>query len=223
MMIDEVSTFLRERLCVSSFPIISFRNYSLVRKWTLGLSEFNIKPAQELIAIIRVFGTVQKGTTTNFLKNLLLVENSIKIKAVVIRIHCAGGDLISCPVIWKQIRTLAAKKPVIASLSDVAASAGYYMVIAANVIVAENLSLTGSISGRSSVNHNLQFCYENINQELVVSMAKHHARLLDSYGPGDAKSMAMMGNEIYLQFLAHAALSRSIPIDKVDEVARGIV
>ena len=46
---------------------------------------------------------------------------------------------------WREIKLLAASKPVIASMSDVAASGGYYMAMAAGTIVAENLTLTGSI------------------------------------------------------------------------------
>jgi len=46
---------------------------------------------------------------------------------------------------WREIKLLAETKPVIASMSDVAASGGYYMAMAANAIVAENLTLTGSI------------------------------------------------------------------------------
>ena len=47
--------------------------------------------------------------------------------------------------LWTEIRLLAAKKPVITSLADVAASGGYYISMAARTIVAENLTLTGSI------------------------------------------------------------------------------
>jgi len=47
--------------------------------------------------------------------------------------------------LWREIRLLAAEKPVIASLADVAASGGYYIAMAAGTIVAENLTLTGSI------------------------------------------------------------------------------
>lgn len=46
---------------------------------------------------------------------------------------------------WREIKLLAEAKPVVASMSDVAASGGYYMAMAANTIVAENLTLTGSI------------------------------------------------------------------------------
>ncbi|PRQ23707.1 putative peptidase S49, ClpP/crotonase-like domain-containing protein [Rosa chinensis] len=46
---------------------------------------------------------------------------------------------------WREIKLLAASKPVIASMSDVAASGGYYMAMAADAVVAENLTLTSSI------------------------------------------------------------------------------
>lgn len=46
---------------------------------------------------------------------------------------------------WRELRLLAAKKPLIASMADVAASGGYYMAMAASTIVAEELTLTGSI------------------------------------------------------------------------------
>lgn len=57
---------------------------------------------------------------------------------------------------WREIKLLAATKPVIASMSDIAASGGYYMAMAADTIVAENLSLTGSIgvvTGETSEKH----------------------------------------------------------------------
>lgn len=64
------------------------------------------------------------------------------------------------PRIWREIRLLAASKPVIASMADVAASGGYYMAMAAGVIVAENLTLTGSI-GVMTGEHSYSE-YENI-------------------------------------------------------------
>lgn len=54
-------------------------------------------------------------------------------------------DVLMVCRMWREIRLLAASKPVIASMSDVAASGGYYMAMAADAIVAENLTLTGSI------------------------------------------------------------------------------
>ncbi|MCI20661.1 protease 4-like, partial [Trifolium medium] len=55
------------------------------------------------------------------------------------------GDFCASQLIWEEIRSIDAQKPVIASMSDVAASAGYYLATGAGTIVAENLTLTGSI------------------------------------------------------------------------------
>ncbi|KAL2247332.1 UNVERIFIED_CONTAM: Serine protease SPPA, chloroplastic [Sesamum indicum] len=69
---------------------------------------------------------------------------------------------------WREIKLLAATKPVIASLSDVAASGGYYMAMAADAIVAEHLTLTGSI-GVVTGKINLGKLYEHIgfNKEII--------------------------------------------------------
>jgi protease-4 len=56
---------------------------------------------------------------------------------------------------WREIKLLAAKKPVIASMADVAASGGYYMAMAAGVIVAEELTITGSIGVLSGICYSL--------------------------------------------------------------------
>lgn len=56
------------------------------------------------------------------------------------------GKLFLClNRMWREIKLLAASKPVVASMADVAASGGYYMAMAAETIVAENLTITGSI------------------------------------------------------------------------------
>lgn len=63
---------------------------------------------------------------------------------------------------WREIRLLAESKPVVASMSDVAASGGYYMAMAASAIVAESLTLTGSIgvvTGKTKVS-----IYKNKNK-----------------------------------------------------------
>lgn len=59
---------------------------------------------------------------------------------------------------WREIRLLAATKPVIASMSDIAASGGYYMSMAAGVIVAEKLTLTGSIGVVTGESNAYLFC-----------------------------------------------------------------
>ena len=67
---------------------------------------------------------------------------------------------------WREIRLLAASKPVIASISDVAASGGYYMAMGAGTIVAENLTLTGSIGVVTGKADNLKFQWTSISMKL---------------------------------------------------------
>jgi enoyl-CoA hydratase/carnithine racemase len=58
---------------------------------------------------------------------------------------CAGGDALASDLMWREIQLLAQKKPLVASMGDVAASGGYYMSMAAPLVVAQPLTITGSI------------------------------------------------------------------------------
>ncbi|MCI10185.1 protease 4-like, partial [Trifolium medium] len=141
---DEVIARLLKRPWVKSnmLTLVSLRKYSRVRKWTVGISS-----SKELIAVIRASGTIKcvespssspsKGITANkFIAMVRKVRASKKFKAAIIRIDSPGGDPLAADLMWREIRLLAAKKPVIASMSDEAASGGYYMAMGANIIVA---------------------------------------------------------------------------------------
>ena len=67
------------------------------------------------------------------------------IKAIVLRVDSPGGSAIASDVIWREVELTRGVKPVIASMSDVAASGGYYIAMPAHKIVAEPATLTGSI------------------------------------------------------------------------------
>jgi len=92
--------------------------------------------------------------TSNFIEKIGMVKDSKKIKAVIVRIDSVGGDFHASQSTLKAIRSLASKKPVIASMYA-ATSAGYYMAMGAGAIVAENLTLTGSIRGTVPQKFNL--------------------------------------------------------------------
>ncbi|KAE8099775.1 hypothetical protein FH972_017729 [Carpinus fangiana] len=151
---DEVISMLRKRLGVQkdkNLPMIDYRKYSGVRKWTLGLSG-----GKDQIAVIRASGSISRVRSPlsvpgsgiiaeQFIEKIRNVRESKRYKAAIIRIDSPGGDALASDLMWREIRLLAESKPVIASMSDVAASGGYYMAMAAGTLVAENLTLTGSI------------------------------------------------------------------------------
>lgn len=78
-------------------------------------------------------------------RDLEKLANDDDVKAVVVRVNSGGGSAYASEQIWHQVSELKKKKPVVVSMGGMAASGGYYMSAAANWIVAEPTTLTGSI------------------------------------------------------------------------------
>ncbi|KOM40101.1 hypothetical protein LR48_Vigan04g029900 [Vigna angularis] len=232
---DEIITMLKERLGVKldkDLPMVDYRKYSRVRKWTVGISG-----GGELIAIIRASGSISRVesqlsvsssgiTAEKFIEKIRTVRESKKFKAAIIRIDSPGGDALASDLMWREIRLLAAKKPVIASMSDVAASGGYYMAMGADAIVAESLTLTGSI-GVVTGKFNLGKLYEKIGFNKEIISRGRYAELLAAeqrpFRPDEAALFAESARHAYKQFRDKAALSRSMTVEKMEEVAQGRV
>ncbi|KAL5544846.1 hypothetical protein UlMin_008630 [Ulmus minor] len=232
---DEVISMLKERLGVQkdkSLPMVDYRKYSKVRKWTLCLLG-----GKDQIAIIRASGSISRVRSPlsssssgivgeQFIEKIRAVRESKRYKAAVIRIDSPGGDALASDLMWREIRLLAASKPVIASMSDLAASGGYYMAMAAQTIVAENLTLTGSI-GVVTGKFNLGNLYEKIgfNKE-IISRGKY-AELLAAeqrpFRPDEAALFSRSAQNAYKQFRDKAAFSRSMSVDKMEDIAQGRV
>ncbi|XP_077237699.1 serine protease SPPA, chloroplastic-like [Tasmannia lanceolata] len=232
---DEVTSTLKERLGQKGnkkLLVVDYRNYSRVRNWTLGLTGGN-----DQIAIIRASGSISRVRGTfnlsssgiiaeQFIEKIRRLRESKKYKAVIIRIDSPGGDALASDLIWREIRLLAASKPVVASMSDVAASGGYYIAMAAGVIVAEKLTLTGSI-GVVKGKFSLKELYERIGfNKKIISRGKY-AELLTAeqrpFRPDEAELFAKSAQYAYEQFRDKAAFSRSMTVDQMEEVAQGRV
>ncbi|KAJ4960836.1 hypothetical protein NE237_020746 [Protea cynaroides] len=232
---DEVISMLKEKLGLKKdkkLPTVDYKKYSGVRKWTLGLSG-----GKDKIAVIRASGSISRVRSPlsipssgiigeQFIEKIRSVRESKIYKAVIIRIDSPGGDALASDLIWREIKLLAASKPVIASVSDVAASGGYYMAMGAGTIVAENLSLTGSI-GVVKGKLNLGKLYERIgfNKEIIsrgkyaeLTAAEHRP-----FRPDEAELFAKTAQHAYEQFREKAALSRSMTVDQMEKVAQGRV
>ncbi|KAH7851963.1 hypothetical protein Vadar_018912 [Vaccinium darrowii] len=232
---DEVMSKLKERLGIQkekNLPAVDYWRYSRVREWTVGLSG-----GKDLIAVLRASGRISRARgpfnipstsiiSEQFIEKIRRLRESKRFKAVVIRIDSPGGDALASDLIWREIRLLAASKPVIASMADVAASGGYYMAMAAGVIVAENLTLTGSI-GVVTGKPNLGKLYEKIgfNKEVISRgrFAELKAAEQRPLRPDEAELLARSAQSAYKRFRDKAAFSRSMPVEKMEEVAQGRV
>lgn len=232
---DEVTMSLKEKLGIKKdkkLPTVDYRKYSRVRKWTLGLLG-----GKDRIAIVRASGSISRVrggfsasssgiVSEQFIEKIRTVKESKRYKAVIIRIDSPGGDALASDLMWREIKLLAESKPVIASMADVAASGGYYMAMAANAIVAESLTLTGSI-GVVTGKFNLGSLYEKIgfNKEIISrgKFAELTAAEQRPFRPDEAELFAKSAQNAYKQFRDKAAFSRSMTADEMEEFAQGRV
>lgn len=232
---DEIISMLKERLGVKkekNLSIVDYKKYSRVRQWTLGLGG-----GKERIAIIRASGSISRTSSLfsspssgivaeQLIEKIRSVRDSKIYKAVILRIDSPGGDALASDLMWREIKLLASSKPVIASMSDVAASGGYYMAMAAQTIVAEKLTLTGSI-GVVTGKFSLKNLYEKIGFNKEVLSRGKFAELTSAeqrpFRPDEAEFFAKAAQNSYKQFRDKAALSRSMAVDQMEEVAQGRV
>lgn len=106
------------------------------------------------IAVIVADGTIMPGKSDGkelliggetFVAQIRKAREDESIKAIVIRVNSPGGEFRASDMIWREVQLASAAKPVIASMSDYAASGGYYIAMAADTIVAQPHTITGSI------------------------------------------------------------------------------
>jgi protease-4 len=149
-----------------------------------------------------------------------------KVKAIVLRIDSPGGSPLASDLIWQAIRDARAEgKPVVASLSDVAASGGYYVASAADAIVSQPQTLTGSI-GVFVIRPVLAGLFEKLGVTVEPITRGARADLLLSTVPLSAETRAVLRQDVqhtYRRFLARVAEGRSLETSAVDRVARGRV
>ena len=153
------------------------------------------------------------------------VRDDEKVKAVVLRVNSPGGSALASDVIWREVELLRAEKPVIVSMGSYAASGGYYISCPADVIVADKLTLTGSIGvfgmildTREALKNKL-----GITVDGVKSNASSSCLATEPLTPIQ-RSMIMRGvDKVYTTFTNDVAEGRNLPIEKVLDIAGGRV
>ena len=153
------------------------------------------------------------------------VREDEKVKAVVLRVNSPGGSALASDVIWREVELLRAEKPVIVSMGSYAASGGYYISCPADVIVADKLTLTGSIGvfgmildTREALKNKL-----GITVDGVKSNASSSFLATEPLTPIQ-RSMIMRGvDKVYTTFTNDVAEGRNLPIEKVLDIAGGRV
>lgn len=146
---DEFNDELRRRLGIGENDKINFIGYRSFNK--VG-GTYN--KSKNDIAVIVADGTIMPGESNSqdqiiggetFVKEIRKARKNSRVKAIVIRINSPGGEFRASDMMWREIQLARKEKPVIASMSDYAASGGYYMAMGCDTIVAQPHTITGSI------------------------------------------------------------------------------
>jgi len=102
-------------------------------------------PSSHKIAVIRVEGFIEESMAESLRRQMQRAARDDAVKAVILRINSPGGGLTASDMIYHNAKTILKDKPVVAAMDSVAASGGYYIACAADKIVAQHTTVTGSI------------------------------------------------------------------------------
>jgi protease IV len=183
------------------------------------------------VGVVEVKGGIGMGDTAagadshSILKQLRRFAEDDDLKAVVIRIDSPGGSVAPSQEIHDEVKRLAAKKTVVCSLGNLAASGGYYVAVACPKIVAEPGTLTGSI-GVISQFPNVKGLAErfNVTVETVKSgKLKDAGNPFRDMTPEDRAYWQGLIDRVYSQFLRAVVEGRKLDEAKVREIADGRV
>ncbi len=229
---DQAWGELRDRLKLPGEPVkVSLNKYSQVPPEDAGLQ------GKSKIALVIGEGDIVRGdendtgadenslTAYGFNRLLRQVGGDSTIKGVIVRIDSPGGEVPASDEIWRQMNLLSKKKPLVISMSDLAASGGYYMAMTGDPIVADPATETGSI-GVVFGKPDLHGLYDKLGVSKDAVERGKHADIDSDYTPltPDEQAALRQGiDQTYQDFVGKVAAARHRPYDQIEPVAQGRV
>ena len=193
---------------------------------------------QPVIAVIRLEGMITQGRSRrepfgsgglsgaeSVVEQLERAARSSEVRAIVLRIDSPGGDAVASDLIWRAVKKAREKKPVVASMGDLAASGGYLAAVGAERIIAQPSTLTGSI-GIFLLKPELSGLLERLSIHRDVQTRGKNADIASLARPWTAEERAVVEKQVdvvYASFLDRVAEGRALPRGEVEKVAGGRV
>ena len=159
------------------------------------------------------------------IRDLRKLKDDNDVKAVVLRVNSPGGSAFASEQIWHAVKELKAKKPVIVSMGDYAASGGYYISCVADTIVAEPTTLTGSI-GIFGIIPNAKGLTDKIGLSYDVVKTNKYAdfgNIMRPFNEDEKSLLQMMIAEGYDTFISRCAEGRHMTKEAIEKIAEGRV
>lgn len=188
--------------------------------------------AKNKIAVIYASGAIDGGTSDDGIKSEELskaireARRDSSIKAIVLRINSPGGSAFGSEVIWREVKLASEAKPVVASMGDVAASGGYYIACAADTILANRNTITGSIGIYGMIPNAEKLLTDKLGITHDVVTTNEHSDMISITRPMNKFERDLMQEMIesgYDTFISRVAEGRSISKTAVDEIGQGRV
>ena len=232
---DQVKEKLRTAAGQSATsPEIDSDGYARVSARSLGLDR------GPRIAVIYAAGAIVSGRSGSdplngaavgsdtLIKYIRDVRRDSSIRAIVLRIDSPGGSAGASDAIWRELmiaRNERADRPIVASMSDLAASGGYYIAMPAHAIVAQPSTLTGSIGifGGKFVTGGV---YEKLGARIDSVSSGRRAEMNSParrYSADETKKVQEQLQAFYDQFIEKVAESRRSTPEQIDQIAQGRV
>lgn len=211
------------------FSAIDFRSYARATSIEQRLGQLQ----QHNVAIIVASGEIVDGEAApgtiggdTLAAGIRRARLDDSVDAVVLRIDSPGGSMFASEVIYDEIQALkAAGKPVVASMSSVAASGGYYIAMPADEIWASNATITGSI-GVGALMPTVQRTLDSLGVHVDgfgTTELAGQMRLDRALGKDAARVLTASINDAYRIFVGKVADARHLSFAQADEIARGRV
>jgi protease IV len=214
---------------------VSLREYARVTRRDAGIRDGNdgdiaiVYAVGDIMPSGRGMGPLGSGTTLtseNLARSMREARRSDRVKAVVLRIDSPGGFAPSAEAMWREIELTRREKPVIVSMGGFAASGGYWIATAADTIVADPLTLTGSI-GVFSLFFDASGFFENrLGITFDGVRTSPYADMLSGIRPLRDEERELLGastDRMYQSFLTKVAEARGFSVALADSVGQGRV
>jgi protease IV len=227
---DNAEEFLRTKLNLGKEEKIKFISYS---NYEASIEPKSGGEEDQDIVVIFASGTIEQGMgndqtigSEKIAAEIRKARLNDKVKAIVLRINSPGGSALASDIIWREVMITTKVKPVIASMSDLAASGGYYIAMACDTIVAQKSTITGSIgvfgllfNGKDFLKDKLGITSDRENTGKYSDIASFTREFTDE----ERAIIQQEVERIYGDFTQKAADGRKINVDSIRKVAEGRV
>ncbi len=231
---DELLLEIRNRLEIGENDDINSISLAKYAKTLKKKKKSSNKDAlKNQIAIIYAAGEINSGKSKGNSMGSETISRAIRdarldsnVKAIVLRVNSPGGSALASDIMWREVVLAKKAKPVIVSMGDVAASGGYYIACAADKIVADEKTITGSIgvfgvvpNAQGLMNNKLGITFDRVQ-------TNEHAGMMTIFKPltAEEKDIIQIGVEkIYDDFISKVAEGRGMTKAQVDSIGQGRV